>query len=164
MEEVIDVVESGVVENESETELVEKFLEKLTKERKDVKDVKKDESKADLKAKRISQGRKVGAMTRNKKTDEMKKKALLFDKYLDGNLSYENVIENGFKMKAVKETIIPNVVITKTKTEPIKEEVQKPIKKKVQRKKVVKKVVPKVEPVKSTGKMTQQELDDFLNS
>ena len=160
----IDVVKvkNVDVESESETELVEKVVEKLTKN----KVVKPKDDNAMLKAERISKGRKIGAITRNKKTDEIKKKSLLFDKYLENQLTYEEIIESGFKMKNVEPTKIPNVVITKTKTEPIKEEVQEPIKKKVQRKKVIRKVMPKVkvEPVKSNGKMSNQELEDFLNS
>jgi len=168
-----DVVESDTECVESE---VEKVVQKLTKNKvvkENLVDVKKKE-----KAERISKGRKLGAMTRNKKTDELRKKSLLFDKYLQNELTYEEIIENGFKMKNVEPTkvsignnvptALPNVIIAKTKElqEPVKASTASGFKQVVKRKKVVKKVMPKVkvEPIKSNGKMSYQELDDFLNS
>ena len=48
---------------------------------------------------KLSASRKKTAITKNKDLNLLKKKGELFDKYLNNQLSYEDILKNGFEFK-----------------------------------------------------------------
>ena len=69
-----------------------------------------------IKQENILQGRRAGANTRTKKFSDNQKKIDLFDRYIEGNLTYEETLLAGFLPKVnyqsgIKEKIVEKIVL-----------------------------------------------------
>lgn len=63
----------------------------------------KEKEEAEEKYNKICELRKRSAITKKADAEVLKKKGILFDKYLANELSYEEIIQAGFKVKQKKE-------------------------------------------------------------
>lgn len=70
----------------------------------------KEKEEAEEKYNKICELRKRSAITKKKDAEVLKKKGILFDKYLANELSYEEIIQAGFKVKQKKEPKAPQKV------------------------------------------------------
>jgi len=78
----------------------EEMVEIPTKETQELEKLKQKEQ---IRKEKLSKARLKSAQTKKKDLEKLKKKGQLFDKYLNNQLTYEDIEENGFKFSEIKE-------------------------------------------------------------
>jgi len=70
---------------------------------KETQELEKLKEKEQIRKEKLSKARLKSAQTKKKDLEKLKKKGQLFDKYLNNQLTYQDIEENGFKFSEIKE-------------------------------------------------------------
>ena len=77
--------------------------EKVEIPTKETQELQKLKEKEQIRKEKLSKARLKSAETKKKDLEKLKKKGQLFDKYLNNQLTYEDIEKNGFKFSEIKE-------------------------------------------------------------
>ena len=77
--------------------------EKVEIPTKETQELEKLKEKERIRNEKLSKARLKSAQTKKKDLEKLKKKGQLFDKYLNNQLTYEDIEKNGFKFSEIKE-------------------------------------------------------------